>query len=109
MVYQIKQYDTKTALRATLKSEGKPVDLRQVQEVHFLLKNGDQLLVNKIVNIVEAAKGKVWFPFEESETSITGKFQGEFLITFNDGRKETFPNVGTIPIEITASNIALTK
>jgi hypothetical protein len=109
MVYRIKQYDTKTAMRATLRSEGHPVDLRQVQEVRFLMRDQEQLLINKPVFVVDDINGKVWFPLEEHETSKAGKFRGEFLIIFIDGRRETFPNVGYIPLEISTSNYALVK
>jgi hypothetical protein len=110
MGYRIKQYDTKTALKATLNSDGKPVDLREAKEVHFILAHPNKtVMIYKLVNIIDAQYGKVWFPFEESETSQTGNFRGEFVITFLDGRKETWPNSGVIPIEIVASNVALTK
>lgn len=111
MGFRIKQYDTKTALRATLNSDGKPVDLTQAEEVSFILSHpkNKTILINKVVYIVDAINGKVWFPFEESETAQTGNFKGEFVITFLDGRRETFPNSGFIPIEIVASNTALTK
>lgn len=108
--FKIKQYDTKTAMRATLQAQGNPVDLTQVQEVTFLLKNySNQLLIDKPVYIVDATAGKVWFPFEESETTKTGSFKGEFVVNFKDGRRETFPNDGYIAVEITSSNFALTK
>lgn len=108
MSFQIKQYDNKTALRATLQSEGLPVDLTQVSQIRFLMKAGASIVLDKTVYVVDALTGKVWFPFEERDTAKVGKYQGEFVLTFNDGRRETFPNIGTIPITIISSNIALT-
>lgn len=108
MVYQIKQYDDKTAMRATILSDGKPVDLTQTQEVRFLMRYRNTIVINKIVYIVDAINGKIWFPFERSETAQRGDFNGEFFIVFSDGRQETFPNHGSIPINISPSNIALT-
>lgn len=110
MVFRIKQYDTKTAMRATILSEGNRVDLRQATDVQFLMSNSrNHIVINKPVFIIDALEGKVWFPFEESETTQTGNFKGEFVVNFNDGRRETFPNTGNIPIEIVDSNYALTK
>lgn len=111
MVYRIKQYDTKTGMKATLLSEGKPVNLTpsEVTEVRFLLSLRKQIIIDKPVFIDDALAGKVWFPFEENETVKAGIYAGEFVIFFTDGRRETFPNSGTIPVEITASNFALTK
>lgn len=109
MVFRIKQYDTKTALRATLQSDGHPVDLNEAQEVRFILRDYKQITMDKPSIIIDAINGKVWFPFEESETAKKGRFSGEFVVTFLDGRRETFPNEGVIPIEIETSNIALTK
>jgi hypothetical protein len=107
MLFQIKQYDDKSAMKTILESNGEPVDLDLVSEVRFLMKSGRKLLIDKPVFYVQDELGTVWFPFEVSETSKAGKFQGEFVLYFKDARRETFPNVGTITISIEASNIAL--
>lgn len=109
MAYYIKQYDTKTAMRATLKAQGNPVDLTNAIEVRFIMAQVNTIIINKTINITDAVNGKVWFPFEEVETSKTGSFKGEFVVIFDDSRVETFPNTGAIQIIISDSNLALTK
>lgn len=103
MGFRIKQHDNKSALRATLKAEGRPVNLLEVRQVRFLMMDRDQVIIDKPVYVVDAVEGKVWFPFEKSETEKAGTFKGEFHLEFLDGREETFPNFGTIPIEIIPS------
>jgi|SRR5690625_1022587 len=50
--------------------------------------------------ITDAENGEVLVVFEHIHTSKTGVYRGEFEVTFNDGRIETFPNDSYLNLKI---------
>lgn len=106
MTFTIKQGDTAPALKATLKrGDGNPADLTAATNVSFVLEDGlrgvlinDDLSGN--VSLVNAPNGVVQYSWKESDTEITGQKQAEFVVDFESGKTETFPNNGYIYITI---------
>lgn len=98
----IKRHDTRTAVKATLKSpSGSPVDLTGADVIFTMAKYG-VLLANRAADILDATTGQVAFIFTEEETTETGAMLAEFEVTYPDGSVETFPNKGYIEINIEA-------
>lgn len=106
MTFTIKQGDTAPALKATLKrGDGEPVDLTAATNIRFLLEDGlrgvlieDDLSGN--VSLVNAPKGVVQYTWDEDDTKTTGQKQAEFVVDFDSGKTETFPNNDYIYITI---------
>lgn len=59
------------------------------------------LKVEGVASISDPATGEVVYQWGPGDTSEAGKYLGEFAVTYSDGRVETFPSRGGIPIEIT--------
>lgn len=98
----IKRNDTRTAIKAELKSpKGDPIDLTGASVVFTMVKYG-RILVNRDADVLDEETGKVAFVFEEGETAETGDMKAEFEVTYPDGSVETFPNSGYISIKIEA-------
>jgi len=94
----LKRGDTRPALKATLKSNGAPVDLSGAS-VRFVMK-GQGLTIDRQAEIVDAAGGVVRVVFEPGDTDQSGTYHAEFEATFSDGRKETYPSHGYVQIQI---------
>lgn len=94
-----KQLDTRNALKAILKEDGTAIDLTNCT-VNFILKRGSSTIIDRTVTINDAASGEVWVVFSKDELDNPGRWQGEFVVTFDDGSKETFPNQGYLEVKI---------
>ncbi len=98
MEFKTKAGDTRNALLATLTtaSGATPTD---VDTVFFRMSNTlFTNLINRAVDI--EALPEVGVIFTPAEVAVAGKYYGEFLLTYTDGKVETFPNVEYIEIEI---------
>ncbi|UKS30164.1 phage baseplate upper protein [Paenibacillus sp. HWE-109] len=99
----IKRYDTRTAVKATLKSpSGASVDLTDAT-VKFSMVKYSTTIVNREADIIDALTGKVAFVFDREELAETGTMKAEFQVAYPDGSVETFPNSGYITINIEAN------
>jgi hypothetical protein len=56
------------------------------------------LTVKHISKMQEA--GEVWMVWAPGETDAAGFYQAEFEVTYQDGKRETFPNNGYISLLI---------
>lgn len=99
MKMTLKQGDTRHAIRATLKAvNGVAIDLTGAT-VHFkMAERTGVVLIDR--EAVTGANGTVEFVFSDGETDTFGKHYAEFLVTYADGRIETFPNKGKIEINV---------
>ena len=99
MEFSTKAGDTRNALTATLTtaSGAIPTDVATIffRMSDTLFKN----VINRAADI--AALPEVGVIFTPAEVATAGKYYGEFLLTYTDGKVETYPNVGYIEIEIT--------
>lgn len=96
-MFTIKRGDTRNGLKVRLLDvDNEPVNLNGSQ-VLFKVKNAFQ----RVPQIL--GDGWVLVVFQPSDVDRTGFFIGEILVTYPDGRKETFPNSGYIDIKIEAN------
>lgn len=103
MTFYVKQNDTSPAMLATLQdANGAAVNiLGATIRFHMRAIGSTQTKVNSAATIVNAATGEVRYNWSASDTNTVGAFQAEFQVTYADGKIETFPNDGYIPVEIT--------
>lgn len=88
----IKQNDTLPAIEATLKRNGKVIDLSDASSVKFYMKQNNAVKVNGDAVIDNASEGKVVYYWQSGDTDVAGGCIGEFEVSWNDGATETFPN-----------------
>tara|TARA_R100001440_G_scaffold21063_3_gene34812 strand:+ start:578 stop:901 length:324 start_codon:yes stop_codon:yes gene_type:complete len=103
MAFNIKQNDTSPEIGAVLKDgSGNAIDLTAAS-VRFHMKRigATTASVTSAATIVNADAGSVKYVWQTGDTSTPGSFQAEFQVTFVNGSIETFPNDGSIAIEIT--------
>jgi len=96
--FETKQFDTRNALKATLKQNDTPVDLTDC-DVFFKMYQNSEEIINREIIIDDAVNGVVWVVFNEDELE-PGLHKGEFVVEWPDGKKETFPNDGYLEIII---------
>ena len=95
-MFQTKQGDTRTALKATLT----PVEtLENVSAIRFVMST---TLFKEIINRPVDAMNlpDVIVIFTPQEVAKAGLFLGEFVVEYDDDKIETFPNQGYINITI---------
>lgn len=103
-LFYIKRGDQLPSVEATLREPAAPgqigaeIDLTGATGVKFLCSNG----VDAAAVIVSAAGGQVRYDWGTDETEEAGTFNGEFEITWGDGRKQTVPNGEYIKVIIAA-------
>lgn len=71
--------------------------------VLFIMKNKAtaEVVITEPADIIGAATaGTVHYAWAEGDTDVEGTYQGEWEVTFPDGRPETFPNNRYIQIKI---------
>ena len=97
----LKRGDTRTAIRATLKTPaGTSVNLTGATVKFIMVSLRGVVKINRAADLEDAAAGKVWVVFEASETNVAGTYNAEFEATFGDGRIETYPNSGYLSVAI---------
>lgn len=101
----LKRGDTRTAIKANLKSpKGNPIILTDAI-VTFHMIQYKTIIANREADIIDATNGIVAFTFTPEEISSIGKMKAEFKVTYPDQSIETFPNQGYIDITIEPSLI----
>lgn len=104
-MFTIKQYNTVPSLEATLVDYlGQPVSLVGAT-VSFAMRSQDNpnLVVTGIAAIVDATAGKVSYQWGASNTNTAGAYLGEFIVTYSNGGKESFPNADYIQVYVAKS------
>ena len=97
----IKRGDTRHAIKAVLKdASGAPVDLTGCEVKFHMAPLNRPAVISRAAHIQDAVTGEVWFVWASGETDIAGVYRAEMEVTYQDGRKETFPNDGYISIQI---------
>ncbi len=79
-----------------------PIDLTGSSVEFFVYdnQNGDLLIDEGTVNIVDSVNGLIEYEWEDGDTQRTGVHKGEFVVKYADGEL-TVPNDGFIPVKIT--------
>lgn len=103
--FMIKRGDTLPEFERTLTDASGAVDLSGAS-VAFRMASRDSgtTVVDRSATIVSASTGIVKYAWQAGDTATAGTYSAEFRVTFGDGRILTFPNVGTMSVEI-APNI----
>ena len=103
----IKRNDTLPELSINIKTRNCinaiiPFDLSNVSGCTFSMADecGNIVIASNAAQITSASGGTVQYNWQNGDTSVSGKFQGEFELFFNDGKKISIPNLGAIEIFI---------
>lgn len=101
--FYIKKGDTSPAIEATLRDGGgAPANIAGAIVV-FSMKNErtGALKVNRqAASIVSAPGGVVRYEWAEGDTDTSGRYLGEFEVTYDGGSIETFPNRGYLHVRV---------
>ena len=101
--FSLKQNDTWPALNATLSDVNGPINLTTATTVKIIIKpTGGGSAITGTCTIVSAAAGTVRYSWVSGDTALAGTYQGEFEITWADGKIGTVPNEGYFSLEILA-------
>jgi len=90
----ITEDDSTPEVTATFTDENdNPVDLSGAS-VNFRMvePRGGGNVLDKACTITDAANGKVKYDWDAEDTSEYGRYRAEFVVNYNDGEVETFPN-----------------
>lgn len=103
----IKRNDTLPNLQISIKTRNCmnaviPYDLSGVSGCTFSMVDecGNLVIASNDATITSSSGGTVQYNWQDGDTSIGGKFQGEFELFFNGGKKISVPNIGGIEIFI---------
>jgi hypothetical protein len=79
-----------------------PFDLSNVTGCTFSMADdcGNLTISSNDAQIVSASGGTIQYVWLDGDTVNGGKYQGEFELFFNDGKKISVPNIGGIDIFI---------
>ena len=100
----IKQNDTASFLTRDLKDAfGAPVNVTAAAVVFSMrVKPAGTVKVDEQeCTIVTAGIGRVRYEWTAANTNTADEYEGEFQVTYANGKIQTFPNDGYIPIVIT--------
>ena len=106
-VFTIKRGDTAPAFEKSLKTGGgEPVNLDGFTEIDFHMRDDDYNTVidddtSGAVSVVIATSGDVLYQWQSGDTETLGSYKAEFVVTFGDGTKQSFPRRGMYDIEVT--------
>lgn len=105
--FVIKRNDTLPALQLTLVDRGclggkQPYNLSGATDITFTMVSscGDYKIFAQSAETVSYSGGVIKYNWNPEDTNESGKFQGEFQITFSDGNKMSVPHNGQIQIDI---------
>ena len=102
--FYIKANDTASFLTRDLKDAfGAPVNVTGAAVVFSMrVKPAGALKVTRqVCAVVAAGTGRVRYEWVAADTDVPDEYEGEFQVTYGNGRIQTFPNDGHIPIVVT--------
>lgn len=103
--FSIKAHDRYPSIKATLSSDGQPIDLTGAVGVDFVMRQGGAsgaLRINDAAQIVDAAGGVVLYDWKPEDTAVAGSYQAEWQITWANGYQQTVPTLTYHSIDILA-------
>lgn len=105
--FTMKRNDTLPVLIAKIKTRGcmnevLPLTLTGVSSVNFSMEDecGNLTISSQTAEIVDSTNGVIQYSWQDGDTIDSGKYKGEFEITFSGGTKMTVPKIGGINIQI---------
>ena len=102
--FYIKENDTASFITRDLKDAfGAPVNVTGASVVFSMrVKPAGSLKVTRqTCAIVAAGTGRVRYEWIAADTDAADEYEGEFQVTYANGRIQTFPNDGHIPVVVT--------
>jgi hypothetical protein len=102
--FYIKQNDTASFITRDLKDAfGAPVNVTGATVVFSMrVKPAGTVKVDaQGCTIVTAGTGRVRYEWTAANTNTADEYEGEFQVTYANGKIQTFPNDGHIPIVVT--------
>ena len=103
MTFVIKKNNTSPIIQATLKDAfGNAINLNAATVKFQMQELGETTLkIDATAEIIDpATSGVVRYAWTGTDTASAGIFKAEFEVTYNDGRKETFPNEDFVTVLI---------
>lgn len=94
--FYVEQGDTSPVLTAQLTDEAdNPVNLEDAS-VEFVVSEprGGETFLHESANVIDSEEALVRYTWQEDDLTEFGRFRFEFVVTYKDGARETFPNVG---------------
>ena len=105
--FTIKRNDTLPTLTINVKTRGEfnqiiPFNLSAVTACTFSMSDdsGGLKISSVSGSVISASAGTIQYAWITEDTDISGKYKGEFELSFADGNKMSIPNLGYIDIEI---------
>ena len=102
--FYIKANDTASFITRDLKDAfGAPVNVTGASVVFSMrVKPAGTLKVTRqTCAIVAAGTGRVRYEWVAADTDTADEYEGEFQVTYGNGKIQTFPNDGHIPVVVT--------
>lgn len=95
-LFYLKAGDTVPILEATLRDEsGNPVELTGADvQLHLIEPRGGPTFLDEPATIADESEGVVRYEWADGDTTESGRYRAEFVVTYVDGGVETFPNSG---------------
>lgn len=101
--YTLKQHDTWPPIQATLRDAAGPINLTTATTVKLLLKTiTGSVSVVGTCTVVNASGGVVSYSWIPADTATANSYNGEFEITWSDGKLTTVPNDSYFTVEVKA-------
>ena len=97
--FYIKQGDTSPAIRFALEPASVVLTGATVR-FQMRARGGATIIDAAAVVVTATGTPTVEYSWQAGNTANAGLFEAEFRVTYSDGRIETFPNAGFIPIRV---------
>jgi hypothetical protein len=97
---QLKVGDTWPPAKAALILGSTVIPLTGASVVFVVRTFRGKELFSKPAEVLNVATGEVQYQWEATDTAAAGKYVGQFIVTFADGRKTSAPNDSYIEVEI---------
>ena len=97
--FTIKRGDTSPAIRFALEPE---TVVLTGATVRFQMRARNGAVLMDVAALVVTATGTptVEYSWQAGDTATAGLYEAEFRVTYADGKIETFPNEGFIPVRV---------
>ena len=102
--FYIKENDTASFLTRDLKDAfGAPVNVTGAAVVFSMMVKpaGSLKVTRQVCAVVAAGTGRVRYEWIADDTDTADEYEGEFQVTYANGKIQTFPNDGHLPIVVT--------
>jgi hypothetical protein len=100
MLRIVKKNDSYDVITYQLENEDNtPIDLTGAT-VNFVMGKKNKLITNAQATVASATSAIVSYQLAPSDTLVSGTFLAEFVVTFANGTKKTYPSNGYITVDI---------